>query len=101
MSNNNINFRFLAKEVIKRLDILEVAKNEGLRLRKTGRNYFAICPFHSEKTPSFSISPTKQMFKCFSCGKGGNVITLLAALRGVNNGKIINHMLKLSGSLII
>jgi DNA primase len=89
MTNNNIDFRFLAVEVIKRLDILEVAENEGLRLRKTGRNYFALCPFHSERTPSFSISPKKQMFNCFSCGKGGNVITLLAALRGVNNGKII------------
>ncbi|WP_083652389.1 CHC2 zinc finger domain-containing protein [Bacillus sp. MRMR6] len=48
-----------------------------MRLRRTGKNYFALCPFHSESTPSFSISPKKQMFYCFSCHKGGNVITLL------------------------
>ncbi|KGM46333.1 CHC2 zinc finger domain-containing protein [Neobacillus niacini] len=97
MNNNNINFSFLAEEVKKRLDILEVANQEGLHLKKTGRNYFANCPFHSENTPSFSISPTKQIFKCFSCGKGGNVITLLAALRGVKNGEIIYQYAKAFG----
>lgn len=97
MSNNNIDFRILAEEVIKRLDIVEVAENEGLCLRKKGRNYFALCPFHTERTASFSINPKKQIFKCFSCGKGGNVITLLAALRGVNNGKIINQYAKVFG----
>lgn len=97
MCNDNINFRFLAEEVIKRLDILEVAENEGLRLRKKGKNYFAICPFHSERTPSFSINPKKQMFHCFSCGKGGNVITLLAALRGASKGKIIYQYAKAFG----
>lgn len=89
MSNNNIDFRFLAEEVMKRLDILEAAEQEGLSLKRKGKNYFALCPFHSERTPSFAISQKKQIFKCFSCGMGGNVITLLATLRGVSNGRII------------
>jgi DNA primase len=89
MSNHTINFRLLAEEVIKRLDILEVAENEGLRLKKTGKNYFTHCPFHSERTPSFSINPKKRMFYCFSCHKGGNVITFLSALKGVSKGKVI------------
>lgn len=50
---------------------------EYVRLKKRGRNFVASCPFHVEKTPSFSVSPDKQMFYCFGCGKGGNVFTFL------------------------
>jgi len=46
-------------------------------LKRRGRNFMALCPFHSEKTPSFSVSPDKQIFHCFGCGKGGNVFTFL------------------------
>lgn len=46
-------------------------------LRRRGRNYMALCPFHNEKTPSFSVSPDRQIFHCFGCGKGGNVFTFL------------------------
>ncbi len=46
-------------------------------LKRRGRNYMALCPFHNEKTPSFSVSPDKQIFHCFGCGKGGNVFTFL------------------------
>jgi hypothetical protein len=97
VSNNNIDFSFLADEVLKRLDILEVAEQEGLSLQKKGKNYFGHCPFHSERTPSFSINPKKQIYKCFSCGNGGNVINLLATLRGVNKGKIIYQYAKILG----
>ena len=45
--------------------------------RKKGSNYFGLCPFHNEKSPSFSVSPGKQMYYCFGCGAGGNVITFL------------------------
>jgi len=48
-----------------------------LKLKKRGRNSIAICPFHTEKTPSFSVSHDKQIYHCFGCGKGGNVFTFL------------------------
>lgn len=77
------------------MDILEVAQNEGgLHLKKRGISYFASCPFHSEHTESFSIHPKKQIFKCFGCGKGGDVIALLSALTGTNQGKIIYQYAK-------
>lgn len=57
-------------------DIVRVI-GEYIRLKKRGRNYQALCPFHTEKTPSFSVSPDKQIYHCFGCGKGGSVITFL------------------------
>ena len=67
--------RFL-DELIARTDIVDLV-GEYVRLTKKGRNYWGLCPFHSEKTPSFSVSPDKQIFKCFGCGKGGNAVTFL------------------------
>ncbi len=57
-------------------DIVEVISRH-ISLKKTGQNYTGLCPFHSEKTPSFVVSPLKQLFHCFGCGTGGNVITFL------------------------
>lgn len=51
--------------------------SESVKLKKVGNNYQGLCPFHSEKTPSFSVSTEKQMYKCFGCGEGGNVITFV------------------------
>ncbi|MBR2191655.1 MAG: DNA primase, partial [Eubacterium sp.] len=48
-----------------------------VKLTKKGSSYFGLCPFHNEKTPSFSVSPHKQMYYCFGCGEGGNVISFL------------------------
>src|SRR6185369_6430973 len=46
-------------------------------LKKRGKNFLGLCPFHQEKTPSFNVSPDRQMFHCFGCGKGGNVFSFL------------------------
>ena len=54
-------------------NIVDVVK-EFVTLRKAGVNYKGLCPFHDDKTPSFTVSPSKQLCKCFSCGKGGNVV---------------------------
>jgi DNA primase len=59
-----------------RVDIVDVIK-EYVPLKKQGQNYTGLCPFHSEKTPSFVVSPYKQIYHCFGCGKGGNVYTFL------------------------
>lgn len=55
-------------------DIVPVVEEAGVKLRRAGRNLVGLCPFHYEKTPSFSVSPAKQVFHCFSCGEGGDVI---------------------------
>lgn len=62
-------------ETKRRADILKVCDLLGIKL---DRSHTAICPFHKEKTPSFSISPSKQIYKCFGCGKGGDVISLVS-----------------------
>lgn len=64
------------EEVRQANDIVEVI-SQHVRLKKMGANYFGLCPFHGEKTPSFSVSPSKQMYYCFGCGAGGNVISFL------------------------
>ncbi len=64
------------QEVMSRADIIDVI-GQFVRLRKRGANYMANCPFHNEKTPSFNVSPAKGIYKCFGCGKAGNVVTFV------------------------
>ena len=66
----------LIEEIRSRNDIVDVISGY-VHLQKKGSSYFGLCPFHSEKTPSFSVSRTKQMYYCFGCGAGGNVFTFL------------------------
>ncbi|MGN0267240.1 MAG: DNA primase [Lachnospiraceae bacterium] len=66
----------LIEEIRSRNDIVDVISGY-VRLTKKGSTYFGLCPFHNEKTPSFSVSPNKQMYYCFGCGAGGNVITFI------------------------
>jgi len=69
-------------ELIDRCDIVEVA-SAYLPLKRSGGNYSALCPFHNEKTPSFSVSREKQIFKCFGCGEGGNVISFVMKMENL------------------
>src|SRR5699024_9364057 len=64
------------ENVRKSNDIVEVVE-EYVQLKKQGKNYFGLCPFHNENSPSFSVTKEKQIFHCFGCGKGGNVIIFL------------------------
>ena len=66
----------IVEEVRSRNDIVDIISGY-VRQQKRGSNYFGLCPFHNEKSPSFSVSPGKQMYYCFGCGAGGNVITFL------------------------
>ena len=66
----------LIEEVRSRNDIVDVISGY-VHLQKKGANYFGLCPFHNEKSPSFSVSRSKQMYYCFGCGAGGNVFTFL------------------------
>ena len=64
------------EEIKSRVDIVELV-SEYLTLKKAGRNFIGLCPFHQEKTPSFTVNRDKQIFYCFGCGEGGNIITFL------------------------
>lgn len=70
----------ISEELIERIkqenDIVDVI-SQDIRLKKSGRNYFGLCPFHNDKSPSLSVSPDKQIYKCFSCGEAGNVFTYM------------------------
>lgn len=70
------------QELIARADIVEVVGHH-VQLKKGGANFMGLCPFHGEKSPSFSVSPTKQFFHCFGCGKHGNAIGFLMEHTGM------------------
>jgi DNA primase len=71
------------QELIARADVVEVV-GRHVQLKKSGANYSGLCPFHGEKSPSFSVSPTKQFYHCFGCGKNGNVISFLIDHSGMS-----------------
>lgn len=71
----------LIEEIRQSNDIVDVI-SQYMNLKRSGRNYFGLCPFHNEKSPSFSVSPDKQIFHCFGCGVGGNVITFIMKIEG-------------------
>ncbi|GIT65463.1 MAG: hypothetical protein Ct9H300mP23_10900 [Nitrospinota bacterium] len=67
-------------EVRDRTDIVEVV-SQFVTLKKVGKNFKGLCPFHSEKTPSFTVSPEKRIYHCFGCGAGGNVFKFVMKLK--------------------
>lgn len=83
--------------VRRHFDILDVVQ-EHIQLKKSGgRYYFGLCPFHSEKTPSFSVSPDKQIFHCFGCGEGGNVVSFIMKLEGMTFPEAIKYLAEKAG----
>ena len=77
----------IAEETINEIrqasDIVDII-SEYVQLKKQGRNYIGLCPFHGENTPSFSVSSDKQVYHCFGCGAGGNVFSFLMEIEGVS-----------------
>ena len=73
----------LIEEVISQNDIVDVI-SEYVPLKKSGRNFMGLCPFHREKTPSFCVSMDKQIYKCFGCSEGGNVISFIMKLENLD-----------------
>src|SRR5258708_12629004 len=70
----------IAERVKQQADIVRVV-GEYVRLKKTGKDFSGLCPFHQEKTPSFTVSPTKQIFYCFGCGKGGDIFNFVIEMK--------------------
>ena len=73
----------IIEEIISSNDIVDVV-SQYVTLKRSGRNFLGLCPFHKEKTPSFSVSPDKQIFHCFGCGVGGNVIHFVSKIESIN-----------------
>ena len=74
------------EQVRQTADILDIISGV-VNLKKRGQNYFGLCPFHNEKTPSFSVAPAKEIFHCFGCNAGGNVFHFLM------NTKVVQYVL--------
>jgi len=72
------------EELVERSDIVDVVSSYVRLGKKSGSNMFGLCPFHSEKTPSFSVSPDKQIYHCFGCGKGGGVINFIMEVENLS-----------------
>lgn len=73
----------IIEEIINRNDIVDVI-SQYVTLKKSGRNFLGLCPFHKEKTPSFSVSPDKQIFHCFGCGVGGNAVHFISKIENLS-----------------
>ena len=86
----------LVEEVRARNDIVDVV-GQYVRLQKKGNTYFGLCPFHGEKTASFSVSPHKQMYYCFGCGAGGNVFTFLMSYENYTFQEAIKELADRAG----
>ena len=78
-------------EVRRNNDIIDII-SQYTTLKRKGRNYFACCPFHNEKTPSFSVSPDKQIFKCFGCGVGGDVVHFLMKIENISFPEAVQEL---------
>ena len=86
----------LIEDVLMANDVVDVVSSY-IPLKKKGRNYFGLCPFHNEKTPSFSVSPEKQIFHCFGCRKGGNSIHFVQEIENMNFFEALKTLADKSG----
>ena len=86
----------IIEEVRQKNDIVDVV-SQYVRLTRRGSTYFGLCPFHNEKTPSFSVTPGKQMYYCFGCGAGGNVYNFIMEYENYTFGEALKHLADRAG----
>lgn len=87
-------------ELVERSDIVDVVSGYVRLGKKSGSNMFGLCPFHSEKTPSFSVSPDKQIYHCFGCGKGGGVINFIMEIENLSFPEAVEFLAKRAGMTV-
>jgi DNA primase len=87
------------QELLNRVDVVDVV-DKSVPLKKAGANYSACCPFHNEKSPSFTVSPTKQFYHCFGCGAHGTAITFLMEYNGLSFVEAIHDLAKQVGMIV-
>lgn len=88
---SSITFEDVVSQIKDRLDVLDVVSNDVI-LKKSGGNYWGLCPFHKEKTPSFSVNPSKGIYKCFGCGEGGDALSYLMKTRNIEFKDLIKEL---------
>ena len=94
---DNMKFKEKTLEEIRdKLDIVDVI-GRYVDLKPAGSNYKALCPFHDEKTPSFVVSPEKQIFHCFGCGASGNIINFVQKIEGISFPEAVEMLAKEAG----
>ena len=85
--------REVVEEIHNKIDIVEFI-GRYVKLKKQGSNYVGLCPFHQEKTPSFTVSPSKQLYHCFGCGASGDIVTFLMRIENLTFKDAINQLAK-------
>ena len=84
------------QELLNRVDVVDVI-DKSVPLKKAGANYSACCPFHNEKSPSFTVSPSKQFYHCFGCGAHGTAIGFVMEYQGLSFVEAIQELAKMAG----
>ncbi|NDD22988.1 MAG: DNA primase, partial [Betaproteobacteria bacterium] len=87
------------QELLSRVDVVEVV-GRYVQLKKGGANFMGLCPFHGEKSPSFTVSPTKQFFHCFGCGKNGNALGFLMDHAGMTFIEAVKDLAQQTGMTV-
>ncbi len=92
--------QYFIDDLKNRADLVRIIQPYAQDLKKKGANWMACCPFHQEKTPSFSVNPAKGFYKCFGCGKGGSAFNFIMEMEGLNFPEAIKRVAEISGVML-
>ena len=81
----------IRKEIVEKADIVNII-SQYVKLEKRGNNYIGLCPFHDDKNPSMSVSPQKKVFKCFSCGTAGDVVSFVSKIKNITTSEALREV---------
>ncbi len=94
--NYELTMNPIVEDIKLKIDIVDIIA-EHVELKRAGQNYKGLCPFHSEKTPSFMVSPSKQIFHCFGCNKGGDIFSFLMSSEGMTFQEAVSYLAQRAG----